>query len=105
MPSQIGTGDCWTESLVIVFMFVCLQVEHKVTHTVPCEQLPINHVQHLIPTGENSVFLMYDELTGGVKNGKPVEAILKLEYNGKCDDGFAAEYSGVYFVREVISLK
>ena len=48
---------------------------------------------------------MYDELTGGVKNGKPVEATLKLEYNGKWDDGFAAEYSGVYFVREVISLK
>ena len=48
---------------------------------------------------------MYDELTGGVKNGKPVEATLRLEYNGKWDDGFAAEYSGVYFVREVISLK
>lgn len=47
----------------------------------------------------------YDELTGGVKNGKPVYATLKLEYQGKWDDGFAAEYPGVYFVKEIIEMK
>lgn len=46
----------------------------------------------------------YDSLTGGVKNGKPVHATLKLEYNGVWDDGFAAEYPGVYFVREIVEL-
>lgn len=47
---------------------------------------------------------VYDKVTKGVKNGKPVNAILKLEYNGAWDDGFAAEYSGVYFVREILSV-
>lgn len=47
----------------------------------------------------------YDRLTGGVKNGKLIKAKLKLEYNGKWDDGFAADYPGVYFVREVITLE
>lgn len=46
----------------------------------------------------------YDSLTGGVKNGKPVRTTLKLEYNGVWDEGFAAEYPGVYFVREIIEL-
>lgn len=47
---------------------------------------------------------VYDKVTNGVKNGKPVQATLKLEYNGVWDDGFAAEYSGGYFVREVLSV-
>lgn len=47
----------------------------------------------------------YDRMTGGIKNGQPLHATLKLEYNGKWEDGFAAEYAGTYFVREVIDLK
>lgn len=47
----------------------------------------------------------YDKLTNGVKNGKPVEATLRMEYNGKWDDGFAADYSGVFFVREIVDMK
>lgn len=47
---------------------------------------------------------LYDKTTKGQKNGSPVKAVLKLEYNGKWDDGFAAEYSGVFFVREIVSL-
>lgn len=46
----------------------------------------------------------YDKVTKGEKNGKPVRATLKLEYNGVWDDGFAAEYSGVYLVREILSV-
>ena len=45
---------------------------------------------------------MYDSATGGEKNGKPCRATLKVEYNGRWDDGFAAEYDGVCLVREVI---
>lgn len=48
---------------------------------------------------------MYDKATGGMKNGKPAKVRLKLEYNGKWEDGFAAEYAGVYFVREVLALE
>lgn len=47
---------------------------------------------------------VYDKVTKGMKNGKPVHAKLKLEYNGIWDDGFAADYAGVYFVREVLSV-
>ena len=46
-----------------------------------------------------------DDETGGQKNGKPVKATLKVEYNGKWDDGFAADYDGVYLVREVLRLE
>lgn len=45
---------------------------------------------------------IYDRKTGEQKNGKPLQMMLKLEYNGKWDDGFAADYDGVYFVREVL---
>lgn len=48
---------------------------------------------------------MYDKVTSGMKNGKPVKVRLKLEYNGKWEDGFAAEYAGVYFVREVLAVE
>lgn len=48
---------------------------------------------------------MYDKVTGGMKNGKPAKVRLKLEYNGKWEDGFAAEYAGVYFVREVLAVE
>lgn len=47
----------------------------------------------------------YDQLTKGMKNGLPVDAVLRLEYNGKWDDGFASDYDGVYFVREIMDLK
>lgn len=47
---------------------------------------------------------LYDSESNGEKNGKPVKAVLKVEYNGRWDDGFAADYSGVFFVREVVSM-
>lgn len=77
--------------------------------------LRIGHeVRSFVPDGSGEDFWIvdktgtlsgkYDALTGGVKNGKAVSAKLRLEYNGKWDDGFAAEYDGVYFVREVVAL-
>lgn len=47
----------------------------------------------------------YNKLTGGNKNGKPVKATLKLKYDEQWEDGFAAEYDGVYLVSEVIQLE
>lgn len=44
---------------------------------------------------------IYDKATGGVKNGKPLTMTLTLEYDGKWDDGFAADYPGVYIVKEI----
>lgn len=43
---------------------------------------------------------MYDEVTGGRKDGTPIKVTLRLEYNGKWDTGFAELYDGVFLVRE-----
>lgn len=43
---------------------------------------------------------MYDEATGGRKDGTPIKVTLRLEYNGKWDTGFAELYDGVFLVRE-----
>lgn len=48
---------------------------------------------------------VYDRLTGGVKNGTPVRAELRVRYLGPSDEGFAAEYAGVYRVMEIIRLE
>ncbi|WP_418550838.1 hypothetical protein [Prevotella sp.] len=45
---------------------------------------------------------MYDEATGGRKDGTPIKVTLRLEYNGKWDTGFAELYDGVFLVREII---
>ena len=67
-------------------------------------ELSIGHeVRTFTKTGQ--LLEKYDKVTKGQKNGKPVKALLRLEYNGKWDDGFAAEYDGTYFVREVVELK
>ncbi len=47
----------------------------------------------------------YEAWTRGNQSGKAVKARLKVEYNGKWDDGFAADYDGVYWVREIIGLE
>lgn len=46
----------------------------------------------------------YDKLTGGVKNGKSINAKLKVVDLGKEQDGFAADYDGTYKVIGIISL-
>ncbi len=47
----------------------------------------------------------YDRVTGGQKNGKPALAKLKLRYKGHSDEGFAAQYEGVFEMEELISVE
>lgn len=47
----------------------------------------------------------YDRVTGGVKNGRVVEGELEVRDTGPRDEGFAAEYTGVYEVTKVVSLR
>lgn len=79
-------------------------------------ELRIGHeVRAFTPSGSDREFWIvdktgqllekYEKVTKGQKNGKPVKATLRLEYNGKWDDGFAAEYDGTYLIREVVELK
>ena len=44
------------------------------------------------------------ELTGGIKNGKPVYAELEVIDAGKSDEGFAASYPSVYQVVKIDSM-
>lgn len=46
----------------------------------------------------------YDELTEGNKNGTPVYVELEVIDKGKSDEGFAAEYAGVYEVGKIIQM-
>lgn len=47
----------------------------------------------------------YDRLTGGSKTGQPLRATLKLRQAGPTDEGFAAEYPGVYEVLGIVRLE
>ncbi len=47
----------------------------------------------------------YENATGnGIKNGKPVHAVLKVKDMGKSNDGFAADYPSVYHIVEIIKI-
>ena len=46
----------------------------------------------------------YDRAVGGRKDWQPAPATLRVEYAGKWTDGFAADYDGVYLVREVVKI-
>ncbi len=50
-------------------------------------------------TGE--LMQKYDDMTKGVKNGKPVYVELEVIDMGKADDGFAADYEGVYQIMKI----
>lgn len=52
----------------------------------------------------NTLIQEYDKVTQGTKNGKPVHAELEVVDLGKSEEGFAANYEGVYLVTKVISL-
>lgn len=56
-------------------------------------------------TGE--LMQKYDEITEGTKNGMPVYAELEVVDAGKAEDGFAADYAGVYRILKInrLSLK
>ena len=72
-------------------------------------------VRVLTPDGDGAGFWMQgrgvaraeasDRLTVGGKNGAPVRAELRVRYLGPSDEGFAAEYEGVYRVMEIIRLE
>lgn len=41
----------------------------------------------------------------GMKNYTPVRVEMKVKYLGKSDEGFAAEYDGVYEVLELLKME
>ena len=53
-------------------------------------------------TGE--LYARYDLLTGGVKNGRPVQASLIVENLGQGVDGFAKQYASTLKVYEIVSM-
>lgn len=98
------------------------------TRTAKAAQYPADSVLHLrgrvvmahevrsfVPEGDTAEYWIvdrsgalereYDRVTGGQKNGAPAEAELKARYKGPSDEGFAAEYEGVFEVVELISVE
>lgn len=78
--------------------------------------LTIGHeVRTFLPTGSTTAYWIvdrtgqllqaYDELTSGIKNGKPVHAELEVIDMGQSDDGFARDYAGVYHVTKIKKLE
>lgn len=61
--------------------------------------------EYWVSDGTGTLLQKYDELTGGVKNGMPVRAELEVVDAGKADDGFAADYQGVYEVVGIVGLE
>ena len=73
-----------------------------------------HEVRAFIPEGDTTEYWIvdrsgaleraYDSVTVGQKNGLPACAGLKVRYKGPSDEGFAADYEGVFEVVEVLSV-
>ena len=62
-------------------------------------------VEYWIVDRSGALERAYDRATGGQKNGKPAWAELKVRYKGPSDEGFAADYTGVFEVVELVSVE
>lgn len=90
-------------------------LSRDVLYTMKGVMCMAHEVRSFIPDGSDDEYWimdktgrleeLYDKVTGGQKSGEPVNAILRLEYNGKWDTGFAEDYDGVFFVREIVEMK
>lgn len=99
-PSCLS-GSCRLSGDELLVLSGVLRIGHEVRSFIPDgsdeEFWIVDRTGQLVPA--------YDKVTSGQKNGTPVRATLKLEYDGVWDDGFAAEYSGTFLVREVIQVE
>lgn len=74
-----------------------------------------HEVRSFVPEGDTTEYWLrdrsgalereYDRVSGGARDGRPVEAELRLRYAGRDDEGFAAQYDGVYEVEEIRSMQ
>ncbi len=78
--------------------------ELRIGHEVRSLTLSDGSGEYWVVDKTGTLLQAYDEWTEGNKNGKPLDVQLRVEYDGKWDDGFAAEYDGVFLVREVVRL-
>lgn len=88
-----------------------LPVQQKETIAVKGELIIAHEVRSFVADGDTTCYWVvdktgelydkYDELTKGQKNGTPVHAELEVRDMGKSQEGFAADYDGVYEVVKV----
>lgn len=74
-----------------------------------------HEVRSFVPEGDTTEYWLrdrsgalereYNRVSGGAHDGRPVEAELRLRYAGRDDEGFAAQYEGVYEVEEIRSMR
>lgn len=102
--NSIELCDVKTDATISKDILYTMEGELRIAHEVRSFKPSDSEGEFWIVDKTGQLEDMYDKITKGQKNGKPVKATLKLEYNGKWDDGFAEDYDGVYFVREVVDL-
>lgn len=79
-------------------------------------QVVVAHeVRAFIPEGRQTEYWLvdpsgelerrYDRVSGGATDGMPLRAELELRYKGPSDEGFAAEYAGVFEVVRIRSME
>lgn len=91
-----------------------LPAQQKETISVKGELIIAHEVRSFVADGDTvcywvidktgELYKQYDELTKGQKNGVPVHAELEVRDMGKSQEGFAAEYDGVYEVVKIDKL-
>ena len=74
-----------------------------------------HEVRSFTPAGDSTEYWLIDpsgdlereyaRASGGSTSGAPVDAELTLRYKGTSDEGFAAEYEGVFEVEAIRSMK
>ena len=74
-----------------------------------------HEVRSFIPAGDSTEYWLvdpsgalerqYDRVSGGATDGRPVDAQMELRYKGPSDEGFAAEYAGVFEVVRILSME
>lgn len=84
------------------------------TRSVKGELILAHEVRSFTATGDSTAYWVvdktgeltrqYDELTGGSKNGTPVYVEMEVLDMGKSDEGFAADYAGIYKVCKIIQM-
>ena len=74
-----------------------------------------HEVRSFTPAGDTTEYWLVDpsgalereyaRASGGSTSGLPVEAELRLRYKGPSDEGFAAQYEGVFEVEKILCVK
>lgn len=94
-----GTGAYRIDSLVT--LRGCVVCAHEVRAFTPENDT----TEYWIVDRTGALEREYDRVTGGRMNGHPARIVAKMRYKGASDEGFAAQYAGLFEVEELLSVE